>query len=58
MIYITGDTHAEPGRFMYEQSPLNKLTNEDKIIVAGDFGYIFHDNESERKFLDYMAERD
>lgn len=51
LIRVTGDTHGEHGRFIYAHN--NKEWDEkDIIIVCGDFGYIFRNNEEEKKFLD------
>jgi len=54
MIYVTGDTHGEYGRLI----EFNKtLKSGDYIIVCGDWGYIFLNNESENKLLDDVAEK-
>lgn len=58
MIYVTGDTHGEHGRFEYKGSAIERtLTEKDKLIVCGDFGYIFMNTEEERQFLKYLAEK-
>lgn len=58
MIYVTGDTHGEPGRFTYPESCVEKkLTENDKLIICGDFGYIFKGDIREESFLDYMAKK-
>lgn len=58
MIFVTGDTHGEEGRFRYLDSPMEKLLTEgDKLIVCGDFGYISDDSYRERMFLRFMAEK-
>lgn len=43
MIYITGDTHGGIDRF-YESGFLgeSKLTENDYVIVCGDFGFLFY----------------
>lgn len=42
-LYITGDTHGDFSRFrpesFYEQE---RLTKEDVILVAGDFGGVWY----------------
>lgn len=55
MIYITGDTHGEQGRFEYlaTQGEIN-WTKDDYLIVCGDFGYLFRDVAYERVFLDRL----
>lgn len=58
MIYVTGDTHGEEGRFKYMDSAMErKLTENDKLIVCGDFGYISDGGYPERMFLRFMAEK-
>lgn len=58
MIYVTGDTHGEEGRFKYMDSAMEKtLTENDKLIICGDFGYISDDSYQERMFLRFMAEK-
>ena len=51
MIYITGDTHGIPGKFfVFEQLQKHirqKMTRNDFIIVAGDFGFVM-DNDYPR----------
>ena len=55
MIYFTGDTHGEVGRFTTDAIPGEYNFNEnDVLIVAGDFGYLFLDNAEERIFLRYL----
>ena len=58
MLYITGDTHGETGRFLYKKSAIEKnLTENDKLIICGDFGYIWKNSDEEKKFLDYLAKK-
>ena len=54
MIYITGDTHGEVSRFeeIHEQY---KLTENDMLIVAGDFGCIFGLGWRDEHKLDSLA---
>lgn len=54
MIYITGDTHGDPVRFIENNMGDNEWTSDDYLIVCGDFGFIFRNNDSEREFLDYL----
>ena len=44
MIYITGDTHAEFERFSKRRLAGKgfHLTEEDYVIVCGDFGGVWH----------------
>lgn len=58
MIFATGDCHGEEGRFKYMDSLMEKtLTENDKLIVCDDFGYISDDSYPERMFLRFMAEK-
>lgn len=57
MIYITGDCHAEWDKFSTYAFPEQKnMTRDDFVIVCGDFG-IWHDNKSERWWLDWLEEK-
>ena len=56
MIYITGDTHGDQFRFIYSRYE-KKWSSEDYIIVLGDFGFIFLNDQTERNFLDDLAAR-
>lgn len=49
MIYITGDCHAEYGRFNRKNFPeqAGMTQEEDYVIVCGDFGYRDHSREQE-----------
>lgn len=53
MIYVTGDTHGDVRRFypvypgQYNRSCENKLKAGDKIIVCGDFGFVFYNEDSQ-----------
>lgn len=52
MIYVTGDIHGELYRFCDECMPgESSWTNEDKLIVCGDFGFVWY-NEN-----DYTGKR-
>lgn len=56
-IFAVGDTHGEEGRFTHPDSPIERtLTEKDKLIVCGDFGYISDDSYREHLFLRYLAE--
>ena len=53
MVYITGDTHAVFNRFSTKNFPEQKeMTNDDFVIVCGDFGGIWYNNEYERRWRD------
>ena len=52
MIRITGDAHGEEFRFTDEYMPRQTGWDaEDKLIVTGDFGFVFHGEKR------YLAER-
>lgn len=59
MIYITGDTHGEIGRFyeLYSKYGEGYWKENDVLIVCGDFGYLFLNNRSENSFLDDLSRR-
>jgi len=54
MIYLTGDTHGDPVRFIENNIGDENWTDADYLIVCGDFGYIFLDNEREKAFLNFL----
>lgn len=54
MIYITGDTHGEVSRFTELKEELH-LTENDMLIVAGDFGCIFGLGLRDEMKLDALA---
>lgn len=53
-VYITGDTHGEQGRFLEFDK---HLIMGDYLIICGDFGYIFRNNEDENILLDRIASK-
>lgn len=53
-VYITGDTHGRYTRFIEFDKILKK---GDILIIAGDFGFIFYDNDDEQRILDKISER-
>lgn len=55
MIYITGDTHGDISRF--NDRRLKKLSENDIIIVCGDFGFIWQGGDKERKVLKNLAKK-
>lgn len=54
MIRVTGDTHGDSVRFVENNMGDKEWSNDDYLIVCGDFGFIFRNNEAEREFLDYL----
>ena len=56
-VYITGDCHAEFGKFSTKRFPEQReLTKEDFVIVCGDFG-VWHDCPEERYWLDWLSKK-
>ena len=51
MFYVTGDTHGDQCRLIYD-SQMDHWSKWDTIFVCGDFGYLFRNNETEKNFLD------
>lgn len=55
MVYITGDTHGDISFF---KSPaLKKLTEDDTLIICGDFGFIWDGSEKEKKALEQLQKK-
>jgi len=62
MVYITGDTHGYEDRFFYTKGPLkgsvvpefDALSEEDVLIVAGDFGFVWDTSEKRTSILDRL----
>lgn len=60
MIFVTGDMHADPGRFSMENFPEQKeMTRNDYMVICGDFGLLWDKEESKRGkwWLDWLAEK-
>lgn len=58
MIYITGDTHGDSSRFSESKMPGESTwTKDDFLIICGDFGFIFMNNEAEQACLDELAKK-
>lgn len=55
MVYITGDTHGDINFF---KSPeLKKLTEDDTLIICGDFGFLWDGSEKEKKNLEILKKK-
>ena len=58
MIYVTGDTHGDRDRFCDAVMPgESDLTENDHLIICGDFGYIFRGGYDEDHFLDGLTKK-
>lgn len=55
MIYVTGDTHGDIEDFLSRKT--NKLKKGDKLIITGDFGFIWDNSEKELKNLKKLAKK-
>lgn len=56
MIYITGDTHGEFDRFTEAKiQGESSWTREDVLIVCGDFGFVFRNDEAEQEQLNSLS---
>ena len=49
LIYVTGDTHGDIGRF--SDKHIRKLKKDDTLIVCGDFGFLWDGSKRERADL-------
>lgn len=58
MIHITGDFHGEINRFnKYFIPDEPSWGKDDYLIICGDFGFIFIDDEEEHALLDQIAQK-
>ncbi|MBQ9531853.1 MAG: metallophosphoesterase [Eubacterium sp.] len=55
MVYITGDTHGDIDFFKNPQ--LKKLTEDDILIICGDFGFLWDGSEKEKKALETLKKK-
>ena len=53
MIFVTADTHGEMDRF--EGKEIKKLGKNDTLVVLGDFGFIWTDEEKTSRDLKKLA---
>jgi len=57
MVYVTGDCHADFGKFSVRHFPeQRKMSRGDIVIVCGDFG-LWHNDAAERGRLEGLARR-
>ena len=57
-VFVTGDIHGEVNRFVSRNFPEGKeLTEEDYVIICGDFGLVWHEpqTEDEKYMLDWLT---
>lgn len=55
MVYITGDMHGEFKRF--ETKQIKRFTDDDILMVCGDFGFIWNGSENEKQTLISIGEK-
>ncbi|WP_418452613.1 metallophosphoesterase, partial [Anaerotruncus massiliensis (ex Liu et al. 2021)] len=55
MIYVTGDVHADLGRFKGKAA--KKLKKGDTLIVCGDFGFVWDGSKKEQRVLKWLGKR-
>lgn len=55
MVYVTGDTHGDINFF--KNPKLKKLTEEDTLIVCGDFGFLWDRSDAEKKALNTLKKK-
>ncbi|MBQ7993828.1 MAG: metallophosphatase family protein [Solobacterium sp.] len=59
-IFVTGDTHGRPDRLSSKYFPTQEnLTGDDLMIILGDFGLVFdqEEGEMEKLFLDWLDQK-
>lgn len=60
MIFVTGDSHIpyDIGKLGSKQFPQQKeLTKSDYVIICGDFGGVWYDNQKDDHWLDWLEEK-
>ena len=55
MIYVASDTHGDMS--VFSSKAFRSLKAEDTLIIAGDFGFLWEDNDRERKALKKIGAR-
>ena len=54
-IYLTGDTHANVDRLLFIND--SEMTKDDIVIVLGDFGVIWGDEEATEYYLNALSKK-
>ncbi len=58
MVYVTGDFHGDINRFSDAFLPNESCwTEKDYLIICGDFGFVFLNNEAEKERLDMLEKK-
>lgn len=55
MVYITGDTHGDLS--LFKSPKLRKLTDDDIVIICGDFGFLWDGSDKEKKAIEYLSKK-
>jgi len=55
MIYVTGDMHGDYE--VFSERRLNQLKKGDKLIVTGDFGFVWDESKDEIKNLQKLSKK-
>lgn len=55
MVYITGDTHGDLS--LFKNPKLKKLSDDDILIVCGDFGFLWDGSEKEQKAIEALSKK-
>lgn len=55
MVYITGDTHGDISFF--KNPKLKKLTEDDTLIICGDFGFLWDGSAKEKKAVESLTKK-
>ena len=55
MLYVTGDLHGDLSRL--ETFRMKRLRKNDKLIICGDFGFLWNNGEAEKKALEKMSKK-
>lgn len=55
MVYITGDTHGDLNFF--KNPKLKKLSEDDTLIICGDFGFLWDGSDKEKKAIEYLGKK-
>ena len=56
-VYITGDTHGyiDIDKLSYRRWPESRcLTDNDYLIICGDFGLVWDGSQTEKMWLDWL----
>ena len=57
MIFITGDTHRALDIDKLANFDYRGLTRDDYIIICGDFGFLWFDDDRDSAWLDWLKEK-